>query len=111
MPGYIVLRRPTPFLMFRTSSVQWPVPIDKDHTRVLTLYITYPGNGLSRFAQKLWYTAYFQWLLKGFVSQDKALIENQHYRDPEKLSASDAGIIRWRRLAATIERGLRGRDR
>jgi len=111
MPGYIVLRRPTPFLKFRTSSVQWPVPIDKDHTRVLTLYITYPRNALVKVAQQLWYTVYFQWLLKGFVGQDKALIENQRYRDPEKLSASDTGIIHWRRLAATIERAPREADR
>jgi hypothetical protein len=38
------------------------------------------------------------------VGQDRRLIEVQNYRSPESLSATDVGLIQWRRLATTLAR-------
>ena len=104
MPGYVVLRLHEPFLGFETVAVQWPYPIDDKRTRILSLVMTYPKNGLQRLAYKAWFKGYYRHTLRQFVNQDRPLIESQNYRDPERLSASDAALIQWRRFALRTAR-------
>ena len=104
MPGHIVTPGADPYLKLRLVNIQFPLPIDEQHTRILNVNITYPRSNLHRLALKLWYrTWYLPWHLQ-FLNQDRRLIESQIERYPEKLSASDTGVIQWRRFAMKTAR-------
>lgn len=104
MPGYIVLpARREPYFGFDIVGIQWPVPVDRNRTRIFECVVTHPKNPLARLGYRAWWNAYYRWVhLQFFTHQDKRILEEQHYRDPETLSASDVGLIQWRRLAAQL---------
>jgi phenylpropionate dioxygenase-like ring-hydroxylating dioxygenase large terminal subunit len=104
MPGNIVVKIREPFFGIHMANIGWPVPVDEKLTRHLNLIVTYPKNALQRLALDLWYRAYFRPIHRRFVGQDRRLIEVQNYRSPESLSATDVGLIQWRRLATTLAR-------
>lgn len=104
MPGYIVLpARREPYLGFEIIGIQWPVPIDEQRTRIFECVVTRPTNPLASLGYRLWWHAYYRWVhVAFFTHQDSQIIEHQNYRDPETLSASDVGLIQWRKLAARM---------
>lgn len=104
MPGYIVVRLREPFLGFRMSNLGWPVPVDENLTRHLNLVVTYPVNAAQRLAYKAWHRLYFREIHTRFVGQDRRILETQDPSAPEHLSATDVGLIQWRKLAPRIAR-------
>lgn len=106
MPGYIVLpARRDPYLGFPVCTMQWPISIDETRTRIFECSVTYPRNALEALVLRIWWHAYYRWVHRWFFTyQDRRIIEQQSYRDPETLSSSDAGLIQWRRFAAKLAR-------
>ena len=55
------------------------------------------------------YATLRRWIIEyNFSRQDEAVMLNQRYDTPEKLSGTDAEVIQWRRLVVTKHHG--GRD-
>jgi len=104
MPGNIVVKIREPFFGIHMANIGWPVPVEEKRTRHLNLIVTYPKNILQRLALDLWYRIYFRPVHRRFVAQDRRLIEVQNYHNPESLSATDVGLIQWRRLAMSLAR-------
>jgi phenylpropionate dioxygenase-like ring-hydroxylating dioxygenase large terminal subunit len=102
MPGYIVLpQRRDPLWGHYVAAVQWPVPVDEGTTRIFECAITRPRNALHRLALVAWWNLYYRHVhVQFFTHQDRRIMEQQTYRDPERLSASDVGLVRWRYLSA-----------
>jgi phenylpropionate dioxygenase-like ring-hydroxylating dioxygenase large terminal subunit len=107
MPGYLALRMQEAVFGVSHVNVGWPVPIDEHHTRYVNLIVTYPDNAARRVAYKAWFRGYYRPLHSRLVGQDKHLLESQAYRDPEKLSVTDTGLIQWRRVAPKLARQAR----
>lgn len=88
--------------------IQWLVPQDKEETRSVAFTVV-QARGLRALNFKFWYHVLFQWLENrgaySVLGQDRLICEHQDYRHPEKLSATDVGIIRWRREAWRRARG------
>jgi hypothetical protein len=56
----------------------------------------------------LLYFALRRWVIEyNFSRQDERVMLNQRYDTPEKLSATDAEVIQWRRLVVTKHLGGR----
>ena len=106
MPGYIVLpRRRDPIWGHDVAAVQWPVPVDEHTTRIFECAITHPGNPVQHLAFLAWWNGYYRHVhLHLFTHQDRRIMECQSYRDPERLSVSDVGLIQWRIFAAQAAR-------
>jgi phenylpropionate dioxygenase-like ring-hydroxylating dioxygenase large terminal subunit len=106
MPGYIVLpRRRDPIWGHDVATIQWPVPVDEHRTRIFECAITHPTNALFRLALVAWWNAYYRHVhVHLFTHQDRRIMEQQTYRDPERLSVSDVGLVRWRLFAASAAR-------
>jgi phenylpropionate dioxygenase-like ring-hydroxylating dioxygenase large terminal subunit len=103
MPGYIVLNLRDPYFAVRMANLGWPIPVDEKLTRHLNFIITYPKNIIHKLALMVWYHAYFWPMHRQFILQDRRLLEVQD-RARETLSASDSGVIYWRRLAPKLAR-------
>jgi phenylpropionate dioxygenase-like ring-hydroxylating dioxygenase large terminal subunit len=104
MPGHIVTPGTDPFLKYRLVNIQFPLPVEEYRTRILNVNITFPRSQLQRIALRAWYRFwYLRWHIQ-FLNQDRRLIESQTERYPEKLSASDTGVIQWRRFAIKTAR-------
>ncbi|HEY3303758.1 MAG TPA: aromatic ring-hydroxylating dioxygenase subunit alpha [Candidatus Binatia bacterium] len=106
MPGYIVLNLRDPYFGVRMANLGWPVPVDENSTRHLNFIVTYPKNIIHKSLLTAWYHAYFWPMHRRFLFQDRRLLEVQD-RSRETLSASDVGVINWRRLAPKIARQAR----
>ena len=64
---------------------------------------------MQRAWQRFLYAALHRWIIEyNFSRQDERVMLNQRYDSPEKLSATDAEVIQWRRLVVTKHFG--GRD-
>jgi hypothetical protein len=103
MPGYIVLHLRDAYFGVPIVNVGWPVPVDEGLTRHLNFIITPAKNPLYKLLLRAWYHAYFWPVHRRFIFQDRRLLEVQD-RKWESLSASDGGLIYWRRLAPKIAR-------
>jgi len=103
LPSYVSVNLPG-----GVTFIQWAVPIDEKRTRCFAITVIEAG-GLRTITAKLWYYLYFHWahnrLPWSILGQDRWVAEHQDYQSPEKLSVTDEGIIRWRRLAALRARG------
>jgi nitrite reductase/ring-hydroxylating ferredoxin subunit len=104
MPGYIVLGFTEGFFGVYLINVGWPVPIDADRTRYMAIIMTRPRTPLHKLGLLAWYKLYYGVLQPHFVGQDRHLEESQSLSAPEKLSATDAALIRWRRFAVETAR-------
>lgn len=104
LPGYIVLpARRDPYLGFPVCTIQWPIPIEEGRTRIFECAVTWPSNPLSSLGLRGWWYAYYRWIHRWFFThQDRRIIAQQSYRDPETLVATDGGLVQWRRLAAKL---------
>jgi len=111
MPGYVLVRRQDPYFGFHLTDWQWPVPTQQNHSRIFLLTIAHPKTFIHRLALKALWWIYSRPLRLQFIHQDKRILEPVNYRDPEKLSAGDAGVIQFRRLAAKVARQPRGPGR
>lgn len=106
MPGYIVLpARRDPVWGHDVAAIQWPVPIDEHRARIFEVAVTRPKTALHRLRMAAWWNAYYQYVhMLFFTHQDRRIIEGQTYREKERLSTTDVGLIRWRHLAAQLAR-------
>src|SRR5207249_3994958 len=78
-------------------------------TRVWYYHYLRPSSALARLWQRALYFALHRWIIEyNFSRQDEAVMLHQRYDTPEKLSATDAEVIQWRRLVVTKHYG--GRD-
>jgi len=91
--------------------VQYVVPKDRGETRSVAFTIV-QARGLAALKFKFLYYLLFHWMENrgrySVLGQDQVICENQDYAYPEKLSATDVGIIRWRREAHRRARGADG---
>jgi len=82
---------------------QFIIPIDQDH-----LYNMCAMSGRHTPASRLWWTLYFQMFRithdRLFIGQDHRLLR-QTRPGPERLSAWDQDVIRWRKFAVENARG------
>jgi len=106
MPGYIVLPlRPMAFLGAWAGNVQWPVPVEEGKTRVFEVTYTLPPSPFHGAISSLWYHLFYRWEHPMFFAhQDRNAVEGQSYRQNEMLSATDVGIVQWRRTSAKLAR-------
>jgi phenylpropionate dioxygenase-like ring-hydroxylating dioxygenase large terminal subunit len=100
MPGYNILYRQDPYLGTHTIEWQWPVPIDAGRSRLLIFSLIHPRGSLHRAMATLWWHLWWKHVRRQFVHQDRRQLEPQTYRNPERLSAGDAGVVGFRRFAA-----------
>ncbi len=85
------------------------VPVEEHLTRVWYYHCLRPKSALGRIMERLAYAAIHRWIIEyNFSRQDERVMINQRYDTPEKLSATDAEVIQWRRLVVTKQFG--GRD-
>ena len=85
------------------------VPVEEHLTRVWYYHCTRPKTALARLWDRVAYYAVRRWIIEyNFSRQDEAVMLNQRYDTPEKLSSTDAEVIQWRRLVVTKHAG--GRD-
>jgi phenylpropionate dioxygenase-like ring-hydroxylating dioxygenase large terminal subunit len=85
------------------------VPVEPNLTRVWYYHCTRPGNGWCRLWDRFAYVGLRRWIIEyNFSRQDEAVMLNQRYDTPEKLSGTDAEVIQWRKLVVTKHFG--GRD-
>jgi phenylpropionate dioxygenase-like ring-hydroxylating dioxygenase large terminal subunit len=84
------------------------VPVEENLTRVWYYHYLRPKSALQRSWQRLLYFALRRWVIEyNFSRQDERVMLNQRYDTPEKLSATDAEVIQWRRLVVTKHLGGR----
>jgi phenylpropionate dioxygenase-like ring-hydroxylating dioxygenase large terminal subunit len=103
MPGYIVVTHTWQWGVPHCA-MQWPVPVDVGESRTLLMNISSPPTVLHRLLMRIWFNLYYRHVHAQFVHQDRRIQEGQNYRNPERLAASDAGVVMWRRFAAMAAR-------
>ncbi len=82
--------------------VRYMVPVDENHVRAFLLTSRH-APGLSGITYRLYYHLWASWsLLKYFIGQDRVVFETQDYWAPERLASTDVGLVKWRRLVATV---------
>ena len=87
---------------------RWCVAIEPLKTRVWYFHLAEPKNWFQKIWFKFLYNAIHRWLLEyNFSQQDGAVMVNQHYDSPERLSGTDAGVIQLRKLVVTKAYGGR----
>jgi phenylpropionate dioxygenase-like ring-hydroxylating dioxygenase large terminal subunit len=85
------------------------VPVEENLTRVWYYHTLRPKTAIARLWQRFLYAALHRFIIEyNFSRQDERVMLNQRYDTPEKLSATDAEVIQWRRLVVTKHFG--GRD-
>lgn len=76
------------------------VPVDENHVRGFLFTARY-APGLQAITYRLYYHLWASWaLVNFFIGQDKVVFEKMDFSKPERLAASDVGIVKWRRLVA-----------
>jgi len=111
MPGFIILpkRRETMF-GFIYSTMQWPIYVEPNKTRILEVSITFPKSPFHALFYRMWWKTYYKFIHRYFFThQDKRLMEVQNYRDPEILCSTDVGVNIWRRFASKAARRANGK--
>jgi hypothetical protein len=85
--------------------LRYMVPVDENHCRAF-LFSCRRAKGLGALSYGIYYYLWASWsLLKLFIGQDTKVFEIQDYAAPERLSISDIGLVKWRRvIAAHAER-------
>jgi phenylpropionate dioxygenase-like ring-hydroxylating dioxygenase large terminal subunit len=84
------------------------VPVEEHLTRVWYYHCLRPTSARQRTWQRFLYAALHRWIIEyNFSRQDERVMLNQRYDSPEKLSATDAEVIQWRRLVVTRHYGGR----
>ena len=67
-----------------------------------------PKSAIGRLWERVTYAAVHRWIIEyNFSRQDERVMINKRYDSPEKLSATDAEVIQWRRLVVTRHFGGR----
>ncbi len=85
--------------------VRWMVPVEENRVRAF-LFSTRHAPGLQAITYAIYYRLWASWsLLKLFIGQDKVVFERQDYAAPERLSSTDVGVVKWRRLIAATAAG------
>jgi phenylpropionate dioxygenase-like ring-hydroxylating dioxygenase large terminal subunit len=85
------------------------VPVEEHLTRVWYYHCLRPKNSWERMWRRFLHAALHRWIIEyNFSRQDERVMINQRFDAPEKLSATDAEVIQWRRLVVTKHYG--GRD-
>src|SRR5262249_38725577 len=85
------------------------VPVEENLTRVWYYHYTRPKTAARRLPDPVLYATVRRWVIEyNFSRQDEAVMLDQRYDTPEKLSGTDAEVIQWRRLVVTKHYG--GRD-
>jgi hypothetical protein len=85
------------------------VPVEQHLTRVWYYHCTRPRNAWRRLWDRVAYAGLRRFIIEyNFSRQDEAVMLNQRYDTPEKLSGTDAEVIQWRKLVVTKHFG--GRD-
>lgn len=80
--------------------IRYMVPVDENHVRAFLFAVRY-APGFQAITYRLYYYLWASWsLLHYFIDQDRVVFEKQNYSAPERLSASDIGIVKWRRILA-----------
>ncbi|MDP3137099.1 MAG: aromatic ring-hydroxylating dioxygenase subunit alpha [Burkholderiaceae bacterium] len=81
--------------------VRWMVPVSDNKVRAF-LFSTRHAPGFQAITYKLYYHLWASWsLLHLFIGQDRVVFEKQDYYAPERLSSTDIGVVKWRRLIAS----------
>ena len=84
------------------------VPVTENLTRVWYYHYLRPRHDLERAWQRFLYAAFHRFIIEyNFSRQDERVMLRQRYDTPEKLSATDAEVIQWRRLVVTKHLGGR----
>jgi len=112
MPGFILLpKRREPYWGFAYATVQWPIYVGPNMTRILELSITFPKSVIHKILYKIWWKTYYKFIHRWFFThQDKRLMEVQNYRAPETLCSTDVGVTIYRRLAVKIARRANSKE-
>jgi phenylpropionate dioxygenase-like ring-hydroxylating dioxygenase large terminal subunit len=83
---------------------RWAVPIDETHVRAF-MVSSRRATGFDALKWHIKYRLWNQWaFMRLFLWQDRDLFLKQDYFAPEKLSVTDVGVIRWRRLVTAHAR-------
>ena len=78
--------------------IRYMVPVDENSCRAF-LFSTRRVSGMAAIFYKIYYHLWASWsLLKLFIGQDTVVFGLQDYEAPEQLSATDTGIVKWRRV-------------
>ena len=87
--------------------LRYMVPVDENHCRAF-LFSCRRAKGLGALSYSIYYYLWASWsLLKLFIGQDTKVFEVQDYTAPERLSITDVGLVKWRRvIAAHAEREI-----
>jgi nitrite reductase/ring-hydroxylating ferredoxin subunit len=87
--------------------VRWMVPVDDGHVRAF-LFASRFARGLAALKYRLSYALWTSWsFMNLFIGQDREVFIRQDYGAPERLSQTDVGVIKWRRLLAAFARAER----
>ncbi len=80
------------------------VPVGDDQVRAF-IFSTRRVSGLRALGYYLYYKIWASWsLMKYFIDQDVVVFEKQDYAAPERLSITDVGLVKWRRIVADFAR-------
>jgi hypothetical protein len=78
--------------------IRYMVPIDENSCRAF-LFSTRRVKGIRALSYRIYYHLWASWsLLNLFIGQDSVVFAAQDYDAPERLSAPDNGVIKWRRI-------------
>lgn len=84
--------------------VRWAVPIDETHVRAFMVSAR-RASGLAALVWRVRYTLWNSWVfMRLFLWQDREVFLRQDYWAPERLSGTDVGLIKWRRLVSSRAR-------
>lgn len=87
--------------------VRWMVPIDDGRVRAF-LFASRSAQGFEALKYRLSYALWTSWsFMNLFIGQDRVIFEKQDYHAPERLSQTDVGVIKWRRLLASFAKAER----
>lgn len=87
---------------------RYTVPVEEWLTRVWYMHPIAPGNKLIFAWNWFVYWTWARWSCDyNFSQQDMSVMLNLRYDTPEKLSATDAEVIQWRKLVVTKHFGGR----
>lgn len=75
------------------------VPVAADLTRVVYVHAARRHSWLGKTLHAVYYHLFRNWAMNiNFSNQDYKVMATQNYDAPERLSSSDAELVRWRRM-------------
>ena len=75
------------------------VPVDEQTTRIVYYHSIRRKGAIRQTLYKLYFHGFYRWALyNDFSMQDYRVMSKQRYDLPERLSATDAEVVAWRRL-------------